>query len=113
MSNLDKAEKSANSIKSILVVLTTLFAITGSIVGGYGFIDNKFAHAEDVEKLEKRITLAELKTSLRTALEELYFLKDQFRKYPEDLEIQERLTEAQEFVKSLKEQIKKKLEEEG
>lgn len=111
MSILQDAEKNANSIKSILLVLTTLFAVVGTIVGGYGFLDSKFAHAEEVEKLEKRVTLAELKTSLRTALEEMYFLRDQSRKYPDDEEIKERLKEASSLVDDIKEQIKKQTNE--
>lgn len=108
MSNLEEAGKGANSIRSILLVIITIFGITGSIATGYGFLDSRFAHAEDVEKLEKRVTLAELKTSLRTALEEYYFLKQQQRKYPEDVELAERVTEAKKIVDDLREQIKKK-----
>ena len=74
-------------------------------------MDERFAHAKDVQQLEKRVSIAELKTSLRTAIEEMYFLRDQNRKYPNDEEIKERLVEAKDHVKELKEQIKKKLEE--
>jgi len=106
MSDLEEAGKKANSIKSILVVATTLFAIIGSIVAGYGFLDERFANAQDVEQLEKRVTLAELTTSLRTALEEYYFLKQQLRKYPDDAELTDKVKEAKDHVDTLKEQIK-------
>lgn len=105
---LEKAGKSASSIKSILVVITTVFAIIGSIVTGYGFIDEKYARASDVAKIEKRLSLSELRDSLRLSLDELYFLKKQIRKYPEDEEIQEQLKEVRAEVNDLKEQIRLK-----
>jgi hypothetical protein len=108
--SLKEAGEKASSIRSMLLVLVTLFTITGGIAGGIGFLDTRYAHAEVVEQLEKRVTLAELKTSLRTAMEEYYFLKSQARKYADDEEIAERLTEAKDHVKELKELIKKKLE---
>ena len=106
---LEKAGKSANSIKSILVVVTTTLAIIGSVVTGYGFMDEKYAKASDIVKLEKRMSLSELRDSLRLSLDELYFLKSQTRKYPGDEEIKEQLTDIKAEVKNLKEQIKLKL----
>ena len=110
MSNkkLEEVGESANSIKSILIVITTALAIVGSIVSGYGFIDTKYAKAADVVKLEKRLSLSELQSSLRLVLDEFYFLKKQIRKYPEDVEIKEQLDDVKVEVKDLKDQIKLK-----
>ena len=105
---LEAVGKNANSIKSILVVITTALAIVGSVVSGYGFIDTKYAKAADVVQLEKRLSLSELQSSLRLVLDELYFLKKQIRKYPEDIEIKEQLDEVKIEVKDLKDQIKLK-----
>jgi len=104
--SLDKAKKGAEAIKSILVVATTVIALFGSIFAGYLHIDTKYALAADVVKIEKRLTLSELRDSLRLSLDELYFLKSQIRKYPNDEEIKDQLKDITAEVKDLKEQIK-------
>jgi peptidoglycan hydrolase CwlO-like protein len=104
--SLEQAKSKADAIKSILLVATTAIALFGSIFAGYVHIDDKFALAADVEKLEKRLTLSELRDSLRLAKDELYFLKSQIRKYPDDEDLQDQLKEVKEEIKDLKEQIK-------
>jgi hypothetical protein len=104
--NLETAKKKADAVKSILVVATTVIALFGSVFAGYVHIDNRYALAADVKKIEKKLTLVELKDSLRLALDELYFLKSQIRKYPDDEEIKEQLDDVKERVKDLKDQVK-------
>lgn len=103
---LDEAKKSADAIKSVLVVVTTVIALFGSVFAGYIHLDTKYALAADVETIEKRLDLSELKDSLRLALDELHFLKSQIRKYPDDEEIAEELKDSKAEVKDLKAQIK-------
>jgi len=109
---LSKAKKGADAIKSILVVATTVIALFGSIFAGYLHIDTKYALAADVEKIEKRLTLSELRDSLRLSLDELYFLKSQIRKYPDDEEIKDQLKDAKDRVKDIKDEIKARTKDE-
>jgi septal ring factor EnvC (AmiA/AmiB activator) len=103
---LKRAKSGAEAIKSMLVVATTVIALFGSVFAGYLHIDTKYALAADVEKIEKRLSLSELRDSLRLSLDELYFLKSQIRKYPNDEEIKDQLKEIKVEVKDLKDQIK-------
>jgi septal ring factor EnvC (AmiA/AmiB activator) len=103
---LEKAKKNADAVKSILVVVTTVIALFGSVFAGYIHLDTKYALASDVETIEKRLDLSELKDSLRLAKDELHFLKSQIRKYPNDEEIADELKEVKAHIKDLKAQIK-------
>ena len=67
--------------------------------------------AKQVATLERRLTKNELKDLLKEALEELYYWRGMSRKYPDDVEVKDKLKEAEENVKDIKERIKN-LEEE-
>jgi hypothetical protein len=102
---MPKMIEKLNDVRNILVFITALSAAGGVIYGAVNFVDSRYALAEDVQKLEERLTLAELKDLLHKALENLYFYKSQIRKYPEDEELKERLKEAQAEVDSIKKRI--------
>ena len=104
--NLDKAKSKADAIRSILLVMTTVIALFGSVFAGYIYMDERYALAEDVNKLEERLTLSELRESLRIVLDEYFFLKKQIRKYPDDLDIKDQLKDVEERVNDLRSQIK-------
>lgn len=106
MSSVDEMKKGADAVKSVLVTGTAALTLFAALFAGYAHIDSKYALAEDVEKLEEKLTLSELKSSLRLAIDELNFLKSQHRKYPDDEDIKKELEEAQEHVDDLKERIK-------
>jgi len=95
----------AKKISAVLGLCATLFA-------GFFFLDARHASVKSVAKLEKRVSLQELRRLLREAEEEMYHYRKLHRKYPDDQEIKERLEEAEERVADLKERIKKR-EDEG
>lgn len=96
-----------SSTRNMILAITTILGFIGTLAGGVFWVDDRYAKASEVEQLEERLTLAELKDQLRLALEEYHFLKSQSRKYPDDEDIKEELAEAKETVKDLKDQIKK------
>lgn len=95
----------AESIRSVLLVATTAIALISSAVGAVVYVDARYAKSDQVEVLEKRVSLQELRAQLRTALEEYYFLKQQSRKYPDDLDLKEKVKQADQAVQDIKEQI--------
>lgn len=93
--------------RTYLLLFTTSAAAGGVLWGGVSWVDKRYAKTETVEKIEKKLDLNELNDQLRTAREELFFWRQQARKYPEDTEVEDALKEAEEQVES----IKKKIEE--
>jgi hypothetical protein len=84
------------------------FAFISTVGGGLMAIDGRYAKADEHIALEKRVSLSELKTQLRAALDEYYFLKKQLRAHPEDEDLKEKVAEAKEHVDDLKDAIKAK-----
>ena len=91
-----------------------LVLVISSLAGGFLYLDERFALAADVVKLEQRVSLNELSALYKTALENLYFYRSQNRKYPDDEDLKTKLKESEGEVKDLKTLIttlkKKKLE---
>jgi hypothetical protein len=85
-----------------------IFAFVSTVGGGMITLDGRYAKAEDHKALEVRVSIGELKSQLRAALDEYYFLKKQLRAHPEDEDLKEKVAEAKEHVDDLKEAIKKK-----
>ena len=99
-----------SNVKNMALLVTALIAAGSSLVGVSTYFDNKYAMAATVElqikKVENRLTLAELKQLHRTAQEEVFFYRDQLRKYPKDEDLKAKLKEAEETAADLKKQIK-------
>lgn len=104
---MSKIKEYLSETRNIIIAITTILGFIGTLATGVFWIDDRYAKAEQVEELDKRVTLAELKDQLRIAQEEYFFLKSQERKYPDDLDIKEQLAEAKEVVDNLKERIRK------
>ena len=100
-------------IKSVAQSITAVFAVVTVVFGAYFYIDGNFVRNEAHAALVKKVSLVELISQYLEAKRELYFLKDQARKYPEDEELQEELEDAKETVKDLKQQIKDLKKKEG
>lgn len=94
-----------NKIKEHLNSIIFLLTIIGSVVGGLTYIEGKFALADDVKELEQRVSLSELKQIYNEALKNLYFYRDQLRKYPDDVDLKSKLKESEVDVKGIKDQI--------
>ncbi len=95
--------KTMGSAKAGITTLTLLFS---TMITGFFYIEERFAKADDLKKIEIRLEINELQTLYKTALENLYFYRDQNRKYPDDVKLKEKLTEAEEEVKDLKDLLK-------
>jgi hypothetical protein len=94
-------------LKSNLSIFTAVAAVLGPSFGALNWVDNRYAKASQVNALELRVSINELKAQLRAAQEELIFWRQQARKYPDDADVKDSLKEAEESVTDLK----KKLEE--
>lgn len=103
---MEKIKDFLSNTRNMILGITAILGFFGTVSTGIFWVDDRYAKAEQVEQLEKRLTLAELKDQLRLALEDYYFLKSQSRKYPDDLDIKKELDEAEEYAESLKEKIK-------
>ena len=82
-----------------------LFMLIGSVSGGYIYLDGRYALADTVQQLEVRVSLNELLTLRNRALEYVYFLRDQHRRYPEDVQLKDKLVEAEKELKDIDIQI--------
>jgi hypothetical protein len=58
-------------------------------------------------KIENRQDLTDLKLTLDKANEELYFLRSQVRKYPDDMEAKDQLNRVKKHIESLERRILK------
>jgi hypothetical protein len=98
-----------NNARNVALTVTAFIAAGSGLVGINTYFDSKYAQAAEVEKkiekVETRLTIAELKQLYRTAQEEVFFYRDQMRKYPGDLELKLKLKEAEETAADLKKQI--------
>lgn len=97
-----------NNFRNVLLLFTTVVTVASTVVGGVIWIDSRYAHAEELQTLEERVELNELKDQLRNALDELHFWRQQARKYPDDEEVQDEVDTAKELVDEIKEKIKSK-----
>ena len=95
-----------SNTKNVAALVTALAAAGGVFYGVQNHLDTTYASTIRVDKLEKRLSLQELKELLQDALEELYFWRKQARKHPEDLEIKEKLKEAEDHIVDIKKRIK-------
>lgn len=95
-----------NETKTIATAVAAVIGLAGTVVGGVMYVDDRYAKAEELVEVKNDVSLIELKDQLRVAQEELFFLKRQARKYPEDEAILEELADITAVVKDLKEAIK-------
>jgi hypothetical protein len=95
------------TLRSYIAMFTISAGALGTAYAGVNWVDSRYAKAEQVVSLDKKLMLVELRQQLRTALEEYYFLRQQARKYPQDLDIQRELEDAKEAVDLIKEKIKR------
>lgn len=98
--------KKLTDVKTVVATVSAIIGLAGTIFGGVIWIDTRYAKADTVVLIEKRLTVAEIRDQLRAALDEYYFLRKQVRKYPNDIEIQDALREAKDHVDDLKKQLK-------
>jgi hypothetical protein len=99
-----------NNTRNIALTVTALLAAGSGLVGINSHFDNRYAQAAEVdkkiEKVETRLSMAELRQLARAAQEDVFFYRDQARKYPTDQDVKDKLKEAQDTLADLKAQIR-------
>ncbi len=89
-------------LKSLAVIL----GIVGTCFGAYFFIDRTYAEKSQLVSLELRVVTNELHDLLRRAQADMYFYKEQLRKFPNDVDVIKRLKNAEAQVEELRDRIK-------
>lgn len=79
--------------------LSSVLALIGTVVGGFVFLDDRYAHAKDVDSMEQR-TVQTLQT----------YQKTQVVNQLNQLAIKEQLGEMTKYDKVLKEQLERELQ---
>ena len=99
-----------NNTRNAALTVTALLAAGSGLVGINSHFDNRYAQAAEVEKkiekVETRLTLAELRALARAAQEDVFFYRDQSRKYPNDPDVKDKLKEAEDTMTDIKRQIR-------
>ena len=103
---MDKIIKLVNDFKNVLGLITALAAVGGVFYGIQTYLDTAYASTDRVEKIEKRLSLQELKELHKEALDDLFFWRKKNRTYPDDQEIKEELDKSEKRVKELEKEIK-------
>jgi len=92
---------------------SALCALIGIIGGAVYLMESRYASADGAlkeesariagdQKLQQRVEANERQQLIYQAQSEVYFLKSQARKYPEDAELRDELYRAQDELKELK-----------
>ncbi len=86
-------------------MLTAIFSLVATATTAYMIVDNRYAHATDMQQLQQRVLSNEINQTYRDARAEYWFLKKQVAKYPNDVELKQKLKDAEDEVKRLKLQL--------
>jgi len=86
--------------------ISSLMGLIAVVFGVFFFNENRYTSVTEHVKLEQRVSLNELESLLRDALENMYFYRKLLRDAPLDEELKQKVKEAEEEVANLKEQIK-------
>jgi peptidoglycan hydrolase CwlO-like protein len=89
--------------------VTAVLAVIGTISTGIFFAVDFFAHAKDLNntdsrlnRVEKKVDVAQLQYQKRDLWDEKLFLKKQIRKNPQDQELKDELEKVEEQLKEVK-----------
>lgn len=93
--------------------LSATVALIGACVGGYIYIDDRYALAEEHEEMVRRLDKTEIRMAIQQAMQHYYFLKSQLNKYPDDRELKEEVIEAKKDIDLLKKQLSEKELQDG
>lgn len=88
------------------IAIATFTLLFSTVITSFFYIEERFAKADDLKKIEIRLEINEIQTLYKTALENLYFYRDQSRKYPDDVKVKKKLDAAEEEVTDLKDLLK-------
>lgn len=102
---MKKKKPSLGSISVIVTVLVGVFTLLGFTVGGYSFLDQRYALAKSFVVLEKRVSVNELKHLYHSSLDNVYFFRKQARIYPNDEEVGRKLEKAEQEQESIEKRL--------
>jgi len=94
-------------LNDIIKLISGLIVLIGIAFTVFFFMDNRHASSTSFNRLAVAVSTNKLENTLHKALENLYFYRDQLRKYPNDDKIKKKLEEAEDEVKNIKDRIKK------
>lgn len=75
--------------------------LVAAISGAFGYLYTNFTPVTAHEKLEQRVINNEKEMLKEKMWGEIYFLKSQIRKYPNDQDLQDQLRKAEERLREL------------
>lgn len=81
--------------KQHVSMAVSICGLLGVVWGGYVVVDDRYARAAELTQLEQRVLMNELQQAYRDARAEVYFLRDQARKYPDDRDIHRQRADAE------------------
>jgi hypothetical protein len=87
--------------------LVTIITLIAMCFGGFFYMEDRYAKADDVKKIEHKLTMMQLEELYRKALDNKYFWVDQNKKYPHDPEIHQKMSDAMDEVSNISDQIKR------
>ena len=67
-------------LKELIGLITGLLILFGIMFGTYQYFENRYALAEEVKKIEKRIDYKILSDQLQTTQERIWKIEDRFQK---------------------------------
>ena len=85
--------------------IITLATIVGIAFSVFFFLDGRYALSGEVMKLEQRVKVNELRDLERKAMEDVYFYRQQQRKYPADRQVVDKMDEAETELNKLRKQL--------
>lgn len=88
-------------MKATIASAVAVCGLLAVVWGGYVVVDERYARAEKLNRLEQRVLTNELQQAYRDARAEVYFLRSQARKYPADTELQRQLDDAEAELRRL------------
>ena len=108
----EKKENTKNyyGFREIPIVLTSIvsvFTAIGLVLGGYIFLDQRYALASSLVKVELKVAGHEMRHLYHEALNDVFFFRKQSRLHPEDPAISRKLRVAQEDAESIKIRLEK------
>lgn len=98
----------SDHFRGVATVITTLvgfFTILGFILGGYSFLDQRYALAKNFVILEKRVETNEVRHLYHSALSELYFFRAQARSNPKDTDLNQKLEDVERDVNVIRDRL--------
>lgn len=102
------SKKKKLGLGGVSVIITTIvgvFTLLGFTIGGYSFLDQRYALANNYVTLEKRVSVNELKHLYHSSLDNVYFFRKQARLHPNDEEIGRKLEKAEQEQESIEKRL--------